>query len=553
MLTFRMDETNFAEGDRDEIRIATGTGLKVDFDEFATDGDTLGLWHLHDGACQGEGTGLVDASGGGHDLTNDGAESVEDGYRFVRADSDELDTNYPSQGARNLLTLECWMRDFEWTPGNWGYGELFNWYKDGNNMLYVVVVRHPTTPAFSRFWIRQKVAGVWVVDLSWMSSEAHDLLTGAAPIHVAAVLDATAPRMSLYVNGTKRGEDTVGPLAMPAGDYELAIGSYPTAWAGHDYGGVIDEVRLSAAARYTQDFTPERLLPSGTFISPTFDAVRVAADWADLVRTQTVPQGCDTAWDVRADDETDAGGNPQALWQSYSGDPADLPDGRHFQWRATLTATADHLTSPTIESVEAHASEAGYNLYHATGDGPQSLAYTEPWARVGPGITEAETDSLDTGAVHWFGARPTDASGRESPVTQGEVRLEIDAQGEREADRPAGALAISARPLPLGAARLEWRYRVGLGGVLPQTFRIFGDGGTGTIDYETPLDEVPWCEGQFRYAWTSNPLTPGVEHQLAVRAVTAGGVWDEQPAVGRITPDATPPAEVDALEAEMTL
>lgn len=81
MLSFRMDETNFSQGELDGIRIVTDAGLKVDFDEFTSDGNTLGLWHLHDGACQDEGTGLEDASGG-NDLTNYGAVVCEDGYAF---------------------------------------------------------------------------------------------------------------------------------------------------------------------------------------------------------------------------------------------------------------------------------------------------------------------------------------------------------------------------------------------------------------------------------------------------------------------------------------
>ena len=88
MLVFRVDEQNFDEGERDGVRIVPSQGLKVDFDELVPDGQTLGLWHLHDGACQGEGTGLADASGAGHHLTNHGAEPVEDGYRFVLADGD---------------------------------------------------------------------------------------------------------------------------------------------------------------------------------------------------------------------------------------------------------------------------------------------------------------------------------------------------------------------------------------------------------------------------------------------------------------------------------
>jgi len=120
-------------------------------------------------------------------------------------------------------------------------------------------------------------------------------------------------------------------------------------------------------------------------------------------------------------------------------------------------------------------------------------------------------------------------------------------------DRPAGALTLSARPLPVGMVRLQWRYRIGELGVVPQVFQIFGDGGTGTIDYDTPLGEVPYRQDQSWYAWTSGQLASGLAHQLAVRAITAGGVWDEQPACVQITPDHTAPTEVDALEAETIL
>jgi len=555
MLTFRMDETNFADGDRDGIRIATGTGLKVDFDEFADDSDTLGLWHLHDGGCQGEGTGLEDESSGGHDFTNHGAEAVEDGYRFVRADGDYMDAAYPDQPERSQITMEGWVRDvgeFRGDANSWRQQIVVLFLDSGPGDNFVSLRAHlrpDPTSSFLRI-IERVGATNWGLT-PWSGQEVDDLLMSPDPWHFAIILDAPNT-FRLFINGVQRAQDSSGIVAFPSGDQTLRFGkSYP---GGTTYklSAVLDEIRLSDSVRYAAGFTPARLLASGTSTSPTFDAVRLQADWTDLVRTQTIPPGCDTTWQVRAADETDAGGDPQALWQPYSGDPPALPDGRHFQWRATLSASEDHLASPTIESVDALASEAGYNLYHASGPGPESLDYDEPWARVGPNVTEAETDALALETVHWFGIRPADAGGRESPTAQDEVRLETGADGEREPDRPAGALAASAVALPLGAARLRWLYRVGHGGVVPQTFRIFGDGGTGTIDYETPLDEVPWREGQSWYAWTSDPLTPGVEHQLAARAVTAGGVWDEQPAIARVTPDATPPAEVDALEAETT-
>ena len=546
MLTFRMDETTFDQGTPADLRIVEGHGLKVDFDEFAPDADSLALWHLHDGACRGEGTGLDDATGNGHDLANHGAESIEAGYRFVAEDPDYMEAAVGSQPQREQVTLEAWVRDWLTPVGD--TGEIAILWRDGDNRLDLTALR-AADPADSYIRARLRVGGAWAGWAEWRSTDADALLAGTRPWHVAAVL-ASPDRFTLYVDGAARAEDTTDIQPMPAGDYTLTLGTYwnHVTWPAS---AVLDEVRLSKVARYSAGFTPYRLHAAGTYTSPTFDATRLAADWTDLDRTDTVPPGCDLAWQVRAADETDVGGDPQALWQTYGGDPASLPDGRYFQWRATLTASADRVDSPTIASVEAVASEAGYNLFLATGAGPAALDYADPWRRVGPGITETETDSLSAGAVHWFGIRPVDADGRESPVTQSEARLELDGEGSAVADRPSAPLALHAEPLPAAQVRLRWRYRVGYTGLEPEVFRIFGDGGTGTIDYETPLGEVAYRAGRAWHVWISGALAPGVVHQLAVRAVAAGDVWDDPPAVVQATPDATPPGIVDALNAEI--
>jgi len=544
MLTFRMDETNFDQGSREGLRIVEGLGLKVDFDEFASDADTLGLWHLHDGAHEGEGTGLADAADG-HDFTNHGAESVEAGYEFDRADGDYMDADYPGQPARSQVTLEAWIRDWQ-TPAT-EPGIIAIYGIDDNDCLYV---RAERDGANSRLRARLHVGGEVIGNAVWVGVDVETLLTGSDPWHVAAVLDSPN-RLTLYVGGVQRAEDTTDIADLPAGDYTLRIGRWITGWSGYDLSAVVDEVRLSSAARYDAGFTPQRLLGSGTFSSPTFDATRLAADWTDLLRASSVPEGCGLDWEVRAADETDVGGAPQALWQDYDGDPQTLPDGRYFQWRATFSADGDRLDSPTVESVEAVASEAGYDLFLGPGTGPDALDYTDPWRQVGPGVSETETDALAGDAVHWFGIRPVDADGRQSPITQSEVRLELDAEGEAVPDRPAAPLALHAEPLPDAQVRLRWRYRLGHTGTGPEVFRIFGDGGTGTINYETPLGEVPYRAGRTWHAWTSAALAPDVEHHLAVRAIAAGDVWDEAPAVVQVTPDATPPDLVDALNAEI--
>ena len=548
MITYRMDLTNFVQGARSNVRIATGAGLKTDFTEFSPDANTLGLWHLHHGGCQGEGTGLADASGGGHTLTNNGASPEEDGYRFVRAEADYMQASFPGQPERSEMTMEAWVRGWAVPVDCLAFLAAFVDPYMSNFLL--IWAQRAAEPSASMIEVYLWNAG-WGSTATWMGTAVDALLAAAEPWHVAAVLD-TSSLLRMYVNGLQRAASSETPPTLPAGDYDLYLGTFPDA-PGYEVDAVLDEVRLSSSARYATTFPVPRLVAAGTYTGLTFDSGRPGAVWVGLPSDHVLPQGTALTWEVRAADATDGAGEPQAPWQPYDGDPSSLPRGRYFQWRATLASSPNRLVSPTVQSVEAQAGEMGYDIFHAVGDAPESLDYAAPWARVGPGVVQLVTAPLDPGAVHWFGVRPVDDREVAAPVTQTEARLELDEQGTRVPGRPAGVLAISARPLPAASARLTWSYRTGSSGVVPQVFRIFGDGGTGQINYSTPLGEVPYHESQPGYAWTSGPLATGVQHQLAVRAIAAGDTWDEQPAVAFVTPDAAPPGQVDSLEAEVIL
>jgi hypothetical protein len=462
---------------------------------------------------------------------------VEDGYQFVADDSDYMDA-----------VLECWVR--AWQAPLEAIGTVTDFYKDTTNYLEIYGNRR-TDPANSYLRVRGHAVDKDFI-ATWKGTEADAFLASATAWHVAAVLDSTVPILRLYVGGQLRASSATDVAALPAGDYTLRLGM-------HKAGGlwplsaVLDEVRLSASARYATNFTPYRLLAAGTYESLTFDAVRIQADWIDLVSEEDVPGDCEIGWEVRAADETDGFGRPQAIWQPYAGQAEGLPDGRYFQWRATLGASADQATSPTLVGAEAQASEAGYDIYGGSGPGPEAIDYDAPIARAGPSVREIQTDPLAAETVHWFGIRPVDVRGVESPITQSEARLELDASGARVPDRPAGVLDLVVEPLPLGAVHLVWQYRPGLTGVVPEAFRIFGNSGSGEINYDLPLGEVLYQDGRVAYAATVEGLASGIEHQLAVRAVAQGEVWDEQPATAPVTPDADAPGEVAALEAEVVL
>ena len=551
MPTFRMDQTNFVQGHRDGTRIVPLAGLRVDFNELAADSNTVGLWHLHDGGCQGEGTGLEDASGNGRPLSvSQGAPTPRDsGYEFVFAAEDRLAANLGSLPARANATWECWIERSN-PSGTYGGYSVADTKDDSNR--FVLIVRN--YPAYYQITGILYIGAVAVGLVQWTGADAQTLITSGQRFHVAVVLEdagGAASSFRLYVDGVLRAVDTTGLAPLPLGTFTLYVGNY--VWGGQTFDGILDEVRVSSVARYAANFTPQRLRVSGTDVSPTFDTDRTQAVWKDLVAEQGLPSGTDVTWETRAADELDEFGDPLAEWGSYDGEPSSLPLGRWFQWRATLWSSPDRLATPTVESVEAQSSDVGYNLYHAMGPGPEVLNYVEPYAQVGPNVCSVNTTSLTPGAVHWFGVRPVDGRDIVSPTAQGEVRIELDGQGGRVPDRPAGVLALSVRLLPGGIARLDWRWRPGQGGVVPRAFRIFGDGGLGAIDYQTPLGEVAYRDARPQYAWESGELAGGLDHQLAVRAVAADEVWDEQPAVVRVTPDAEPPSRVDALQAEAIL
>jgi hypothetical protein len=535
-----MDQTNFVQGCRNGTRIVPAAGLRVDFNELAADSDTVGLWHLHDGGCLGEGTGLEDASGHGHPLVNHGADPREDGYELVRADGDYLQAALSGQPARPAWTLEAWFRGWNTPVEQWA--TILVYEKSWSDGWCWLQARRRANPAESRISVSIQAP---YKELNWVGAAADAVLGSGEPWHVAVVADAPAS-FRMFVNGVLRAEGLGNVPTMPSGSHRV--------WVGHTTlppGLTADEVRLSSAAR--SNFPASRLLTSGAYVSPTFDAARVGAVWQNITADQVTPSGTSVTWEARAADGLDALGNPLAEWQPYNGDPSSLPLGRWFQWRATLWSSPARLATPTVESVEAQSGDVGYDLYHAIGPGPEALDYAQPYARAGPHIRSLESGALMPGTVHWFGVRPVDARGVASPTAQGEVRIELDWQGGRVPDRPAGVLALSVRPLPGGIARLDWRWRPGQGGVVPRAFRIFGDGGIGAIDYQTPLGEVAYRDTQPQYAWESGELAGGLEHQLAVRAVAADEVWDEQPAVVRVTPDAEPPSRVDALQAEAIL
>lgn len=89
---------------------------------------------------------------------------------------------------------------------------------------------------------------------------------------------------------------------------------------------------------------------------------------------------------------------------------------------------------------------------------------------------------------------------------------------------------VRALPLPGPKVNLTWTYNRLGEQAAPGSFDVFSDGGTGTMDWTTPVANVTYAAGQEWFSWVSGVLAIG-PRLFNVRAKTAGGVYSLVPRV----------------------
>jgi len=163
----------------------------------------------------------------------------------------------------------------------------------------------------------------------------------------------------------------------------------------------------------------------------------------------------------------------------------------------------------------------GYNLYRWTGD----KLPAQPGRIMGaaqPGVTEIQTFPFVDHAAstrYWYLLR---AVGEEENCSQ-VVRVELDDGGDLIGPQPNEPESVVARPVSGGRIGLGWRYNALGQEVAPAVFEIFGDGGTGVMDWDSPIGRVDYRRDKVDYAWISEPFDDGSRLQMAVRGKSEAG------------------------------
>lgn len=128
----------------------------------------------------------------------------------------------------------------------------------------------------------------------------------------------------------------------------------------------------------------------------------------------------------------------------------------------------------------------------------------------------------DSDSIYIYVLRRVNGCGEQEHTLSAAVRVAIDEQGDLAEPRPNRILAIRAEQTNGSRVSLLWYYCPLAQASKPVRLNVYGDGGTGQIDFESPLAVIEYTGRKF-YRYESGPLDAGT-YLFCVKAVDAAGV-----------------------------
>ncbi len=188
----------------------------------------------------------------------------------------------------------------------------------------------------------------------------------------------------------------------------------------------------------------------------------------------------------------------------------------------------------------------GYNLRRGVGEVPDA---SEPI--VGAAGADATTIRTfpwmmhDASTTYVYRLTAINGGGVENWSDEVVASTGFDAAGDWVGSRPNAPADLRVTPGAGGKFVLRWTYSRPGEQAEPAAFRLYNDGGTGSVDFETIVATVEYRRGRFHYCYSSEAFASGTRVRWVVRAVSAEGVEDtnEQVAFGwadALAPSADP-------------
>lgn len=219
----------------------------------------------------------------------------------------------------------------------------------------------------------------------------------------------------------------------------------------------------------------------------------------------------------------------------------------------TFDDGTDKVTLTWTGSVSSDIDE--YNIYSNGGSG--FIDYATIVATVSDPTVTWLSGAIVASGTYNYGVRAVDSSGKEELNTDKVVTVEIIGPPITEQpivpNAPVGLVALAIEGAKI---KLTWLYDPKNEGVEPDTFSIYYDNATGTVDYVTPLDTVLWAartsQGKYlSFEFTTGALVDTSTYIFGIRA-SASGDEEKNTVTATDTADSTAPAAATGFGASET-
>lgn len=156
---------------------------------------------------------------------------------------------------------------------------------------------------------------------------------------------------------------------------------------------------------------------------------------------------------------------------------------------------------------------------------------------------EPETD-------YFYAVRRVSGAGKQEQGTQAVVKLSLDENGQRRPYRSNLIRDLRAQPAIEGRIRLCWWYWPLGQQAEPDYFAVYGDGGSGNINYDQVLAKLDHGSGYF-YSYLSTPGVDGQTYRFSVRSVAKGDYDDGNRFFVEATVDLNGPASLEGVRSSI--
>lgn len=154
----------------------------------------------------------------------------------------------------------------------------------------------------------------------------------------------------------------------------------------------------------------------------------------------------------------------------------------------------------------------------------------------------------ESDTTYFYVMRRANCCGQIERTLSAAVKVPIGADGALAALKPNSVFEVNAEQVDGNRVRFVWWYCPINQEMRPVRFKVYGDGGTGQIDYENPIAVIAYRGRRF-YGFDSNALDAG-RYLFAVQAEDVDGIVDGSPLQVTVELDERSPSEIEILDVQ---